>query len=127
DRPALQRVLRRRLLTIPHLDVTDGDPPVAASEDELAQALCDHPATRDRAEALYAMLERRDFRFVPELLGGVADPDEQKRLESAVASSRAEARDTLEKEARHTREAVEKALLDGLIGDERAGYDELLV
>jgi hypothetical protein len=116
----LQTALSRRLWLLPEAPQEDGRPSEFQS---VARALRDsYSEGRTVRAAFEQWLERQDYRFADKLAEEL--PDEQMRgtLTHRYTDALLEARESLQDELHETINAVEQAVLDGTISDERAQF-----
>lgn len=124
DEVGLFATLNRRLLVLPEVELDDTGALVPGSLPSVAPALRDACAEqRTDADAVGGWLERRDYRFTGELCAALDDPAVRQDLMSRCDTELEGARAALRAQIGATREAVERAVVDGLIADaERAEH-----
>ncbi|HEV8715618.1 MAG TPA: hypothetical protein VGX03_22670 [Candidatus Binatia bacterium] len=117
--------LSRRLLWLPEIKLDDDGQPDADALPHLAPLLRDTCATgRTLRAALEGWLEQQDYRFVDILLhvlhrSETDFPALSRCYQDALADSRA----ALREQTSHTQIAIEQAVVDGIITDERTHYN----
>jgi hypothetical protein len=117
--------LSRRLLWLPEIQLADDGQPVSDALPHIAPLLRDTCAAgRTLRAAFVGWLEQQDYRFVDILLHVLhrseADfPTLSRRYHDALADSRA----ALCEQISQTQIAIEQAVVDGIIADERTQYN----
>lgn len=117
--------LSRRLLWLPEILLSDDGQPTAAALPQIAPLFRDTGAAgRTLRAALEKWIEQQDYRFVDILLHVLHRSETDfsllsRRYQDALANSRAVLRD----QTAQTQTAIEQAMMDGFISDERPYYN----
>jgi hypothetical protein len=113
----LETALSRRLLWLPDLKVDTNGMPAPESTTKIPSVLRDALSRARALEQAFDMwLDRQDYRFVEVLLRGLGNPPiAQQRFELAVERSRM----GLRRERSDTLSAIEQAVVDGILDEER--------
>ncbi|MCL6447256.1 MAG: ATP-binding protein [Armatimonadetes bacterium] len=121
EEDTLMKAFRRRLFLFSELTLNDNGEPLALAPiaTVLRDAYAQNPSWQ---EAFMGWLEKKDFRFADQLARALGTEQEYnglcKKYQEELEGSRA----ALEDKIRHTEEAIEQAVVDGIIGEERAEY-----
>ncbi|HHE72712.1 MAG TPA: hypothetical protein ENL34_10580 [Chloroflexi bacterium] len=124
----LYTALNRRLLWLPKVPLSENGQPLEESLSLIAQALRDACVEeRSLRVAFEGWLQRQDYRFVERwLLDALRDEVDATELsrhyQEAIQGSRAALRDNINE----TSNAIEQALVDGIIADERSKYSAIV-
>jgi hypothetical protein len=123
----LTHALSRRLLFLADIPLDDNGSPREESLPLIANALRDsYTAKRTEQEAFTYWLARQDFRFVEDLLNLLSNENDVANLSHLYTEALRHSRQALRVEIHETREAIEQAVLDGIIADERAEYSSIV-
>jgi hypothetical protein len=124
DADNLDTALYRRLLWLPEVPLQDDGQPLPEALPLVARVLQEACAQgRSLREAFESWLQQQDYRFIEQLLHASADDldtaDMSRRYQEALDGSRSALRDNLT----DTNDAIEQAVVDGIIGPERSEYN----
>ncbi len=117
--------LSRRLLWLPEIPLSDDGQPTSEALPQIAPRFRDTCAAgRTLRAALEQWIEQQDYRFVDILLHVLHRSESDfpllsRRYQDALANSRA----VLHDQTAQTQTAIEQAVMDGLISDERTDYN----
>jgi PAS domain-containing protein len=120
DGPDLQRALAARLFWVPELDLQDDGLPHPSSLPRVIDVLqAETSRSRGVLEACRAWISRRDFRFVDRLLRLVPSDRDARTVQEEASRAREAARAELRLEIDRTHEAIEQAVVDGVIAEQQ--------
>lgn len=128
DAENLHMALNRRLLWLPEIPLSESGQLPEEALSTITLALRDASAEgRSLRTAFEGWLQKQDYRFVEWLLGALRDETDaaelSRRYQEALDGSRAALRDNIAQ----TESAIEQAVVDGLIAEERSGYSATVV
>ena len=121
----LSIALSRRLLWFPELSLGDNGQP--SEEIHIARFLCiAYNQERSLRTAFESWLNKQDYRFVKTLLVGMRDETDETKI-TEMSSHYQEVLDgsrlALSEHVHRTDQEIEQAVVDGIIGEERSGYN----
>jgi hypothetical protein len=116
----LEVVMRRRLYWLPELALDDEGSPQAQDMATIGKTLvASLVEERTIGDAIDQWTQNQDFRFIKEALHLAGDESES--LHEATAAAIQNARQMLRRRIDEASQIVEQAVLDGIVGDDRAG------
>lgn len=123
--PSLSAGLAYRLYSLPEVDISDKPGQPWTGLGAIASALA--TSGRTLPEAFSAWLEREDYRFTPVILQNLPNGTDTDTLIEKHQQAQLRSQAILDSQVKATQDAVEQAMVDGIIGDvEHAELDSEL-
>ena len=128
DAEHLSTALSRRLLWFPELSLSDDGQPSAEALPMIARVLstaCNQE--RSLRTAFEGWIQKQDYRFVEKLLGAMRDETDAAEISRRYQEALDGSKEALRAHLAETNAAIEQAVVDGIIVEERSEYNAVVV
>lgn len=126
DAEKLHDALSRRLLWFPELSFSDDGQPTEENKiADLLRVACIEE--RSLSNSFEYWLEKQDYRFVTKIMDCLEEELDIPRNLNHYREKRTGSKEALQRRIREINEAIEQALVDGIIGEERSEYNTVTV
>jgi hypothetical protein len=128
DAEHLSTALSRRLLWFPELSLSDDGQPSVEALPMIARVLCT-ACTQERSlrTAFEGWIQKQDYRFVEKLLGAMRDDTDAAEISRRYQEALDGSKEALRIHLAETNEAIEQAVVDGIIVEKRSEYNAVVV